>query len=96
MKEYYIYSFLFVLYCLLNLSNANNINLVESFSEVYRKRKWGNEGGGSGGGSTMQNTHNLRIFLNHYIINNNITSFSDCPCGSMEWMPLVILIIFKK
>lgn len=55
------------------------------FDEIYSKRKWTKEGNGSGSGSSIKNTTNLRNILTKFLIKNNINSIVDAPCGSCLW-----------
>lgn len=62
----------------------------QAFSEVYRKQIWGSGGGGSGHGSDVAYTQNLRMGLIGLLNRYNIKSMLDSSCGSMAWMPLVL------
>lgn len=62
----------------------------EAFSRVYKEEKWGSQGGGSGGGSTVQYTEVLREGLTDLLLRYKIKSMVDASCGSMAWMPLVL------
>lgn len=55
------------------------------FDEIYSKRKWSKEGNGSGTGSSIKNTMNLRNILTKFLLKNNINSIADAPCGSCLW-----------
>ena len=54
------------------------------------KKLWGYEGGGSGLGSTLNYTANVRQQLLTVLSRYNISSMLDSSCGSMHWMPLVL------
>ena len=55
------------------------------FDDIYSKRKWSREGNGSGSGSSIKNTMNLRMILTNFILKNGITTVVDAPCGSCLW-----------
>lgn len=55
------------------------------FNNIYKYKAWGDEGGGSGSGSTVLNTLNLRNLLSEFVIKNNINSMIDLPCGACTW-----------
>lgn len=55
------------------------------FDEIYSKRKWSKDGNGSGSGSSIANTTNLRIILTKFILTNGIKTIVDAPCGSCLW-----------
>ena len=55
------------------------------FDDIYSKRKWSREGNGSGSGSSVKNTKNLRIILTKFILRNGIKTIVDAPCGSCLW-----------
>lgn len=92
---------LFVLVCLVLITLADGlrfiphkqgVNMTQSFSEVYRHRKWGNDGGGSGGGSTLNATASVRKYFNDFFIKKKIkhARFLDAPCGAMLWQPALL------
>ena len=56
------------------------------FSEVYSRRTWGVDGGGSGSGSTLHATHGVRDILHDFFKRNNVSTLADVPCGSFLWM----------
>lgn len=71
-------------------------NLTENFTRVYKRKMWGAEGDGSGGSSTMKATVGIRRYLADLIIKMNFTSFLDAPCGSMHWMPSVLIDVESR
>jgi len=70
--------------------SKSGVNLTESFQNVYDKAMWGQEGGKSGGGSTLKSTLSIRHFLYTFIIEHDIKSFLDAPCGAMVWQKAML------
>jgi hypothetical protein len=66
------------------------------FDEIYSKRKWSKEGNGSGTGSSIRNTMNLRNILTKFLIKNDIHSIVDAPCGSCLWTSTWLNELRKK
>jgi hypothetical protein len=62
----------------------------EEFSRIYKQQIWGAVGGGSGAGSALSYTSNLRSALIELLTKYNIKSMLDSSCGGMVWMPLVL------
>jgi hypothetical protein len=60
------------------------------FELIYKNRVWESEGEGSGRGSTIQFTKETRKILHDVIKKYKIKSMLDAPCGSFNWMPLVL------
>jgi hypothetical protein len=60
-------------------------SIQAAFTHTYESFAWGNVGGGSGAGSTVQFTVSLRAVLAKFIKENKVTSMYDAPCGAMEW-----------
>lgn len=68
----------------------------EVFTHIYDKKIWSQgKGGGSGQGSTLEYTENIRVFLAEVVRAYNISSLLDSSCGSMWWMPLVLADISR-
>jgi hypothetical protein len=65
-------------------------NLTKYFSRVYRESIWSSAGHGSGSGSDMLNAQGAARILYHVVLQHNITSMIDAPCGGMEWQPQVL------
>ena len=63
----------------------NKSNIKNIFDEIYSKNIWTKEGGGSGSGSSIENTVNFRNILLKFIIENDINILIDLPCGSCLW-----------
>lgn len=68
----------------------------DAFSDVYATKFWGELGGGSGTGSSLNFTANLRAALPGLIKKYGITSMLDSSCGSMHWMPTVLEEVRKQ
>lgn len=60
-------------------------HIKTAFTEIYAKRKWGNEGRGSGPGSNKINAASTRRTLESVVSKYNIESMIDAPCGAMDW-----------
>ena len=60
------------------------------FSQIYGQRLWGNAGGGSGDGSSMEYTKRTRALVEMLVYKYNIDLLVDAPCGAMTWMPSVL------
>jgi hypothetical protein len=61
-----------------------------TFERVYRERKWGDDGGGSGAGSTVSVTRYARLILELVVHKYALHSIVDAPCGAMVWMPVLL------
>lgn len=70
-------------------------NLTEKFSYIYKTQLWSAEGKGSGPGSSMVQTVEIREQLPIIVKKYNLHSMLDCPCGAMNWMPFVLKEIEK-
>jgi hypothetical protein len=57
----------------------------EVFSRIYRKRVWGEDGGGSGRGSTLENGKRTASVLHAVLDRFGLNSLLDAPCGAMVW-----------
>lgn len=55
------------------------------FSRIYDEKIWGQDGGGSGRGSTVENAARTRSILNDIVDRHSIKSLLDAPCGAMVW-----------
>jgi len=62
----------------------------DRFTQIYANKVWSAAGGGSGDGSTLEYTSNIRRMLLDVLARYNISSMLDSSCGSMHWMPLVL------
>lgn len=60
------------------------------FSQIYEKKMWGYQGGGSGGGSSMEYTKRTRALVEMLVYKYNLDLWVDAPCGAMTWMPSVL------
>ncbi|GBF88666.1 hypothetical protein Rsub_01565 [Raphidocelis subcapitata] len=63
---------------------------LDTFNKIYEAKSWGAWGGGSGEGSTLEYTANIRAALLDVLRRHNIKSMLDSSCGSMLWMPLAL------
>ena len=85
-----------------NYSNNSNVDLPkitaavqQVFSETYAKGSWGNDGNGSGGGSTLEYTKRTRALIELLVYKYDIGVLVDVPCGHMAWMPEALDRIFS-
>lgn len=70
--------------------NAEVNNVMKQFDYIYAKKLWGNEGLGSGAGSSINYTIECRRILKEVVQVYEINSMVDAPCGAMKWMPLFL------
>ena len=70
---------------MITFKNVKIDKIKHIFDDIYSKRKWSREGNGSGSGSSVKNTKNLRIILTKFILRNGIKTIVDAPCGSCLW-----------
>jgi len=70
-------------------------NLVqESFEQKYHKGGWNRGlGRGSGSGSTLNYTVEIRRILTEFVKEHDITAMLDAPCGGFLWMPYALDVI---
>ena len=59
--------------------------MASGFDHIYKKHVWGQNGDGSGDGSSIRYTANLRKFLESWIHDHKTAVFVDMPCGMMRW-----------
>ena len=57
----------------------------DTFERVYRTHRWGADGGGSGPGSTFEQSMGASRVLFHVILSLNVNSVVDAACGAMTW-----------
>ncbi|WP_142386514.1 class I SAM-dependent methyltransferase [Bacillus sp. Marseille-P3661] len=60
-------------------------NMKDVFTDIYKNNKWGSTESFSGTGSTLNETENIRTFLESLIRNYQIKSILDAPCGDFNW-----------
>jgi hypothetical protein len=63
----------------------------EVFSEVYATQAWGSRESGSGTGSELRATGNIRERLPELLDRLGATTLLDAPCGDWNWMQHVDL-----
>lgn len=63
---------------------------MEVFDKIYNKNIWRSKESRSGPGSTIKKTINIRESIPKLIIDYNIKSVFDCPCGDFNWMKEII------
>ncbi len=62
------------------------MSLSDIFIDIYRRDTWG---GGSGPGSTPENTKPYRLFLQSFIREKKISSVVDLGCGDWQFSRLI-------
>ena len=75
----------------LNNMKFQNLKTDEVFTKIYKSNHWTSIESISGKGSEINQTSNLINELNKLIIDFNITSILDIPCGDFNWMQKVNL-----
>ena len=60
------------------------------FSEIYKKKLWGDGESVSGNGSSYESTKAIRNWLVANIPKLNLTTIVDAPCGDFHWMKEVV------
>jgi hypothetical protein len=60
------------------------------FETIYQQNLWGDLNSGSGTGSNLESTENLRTNLPIIFKKYNIQSILDVPCGDFHWMKFVM------
>lgn len=74
-----------------NTMRFKNMKTDEVFNEIYKSNHWSSSNSISGKGSEINQTSTLINELNKLIIDFNITSILDIPCGDFNWMQKVNL-----
>jgi len=62
----------------------------DRFAEIYKLNLWSSVESGSGPGSEIAYTTNLRSWLIEIINSLNLKTFVDAPCGDFNWMKYVL------
>jgi hypothetical protein len=71
--------------------NLENFNTTEDkFTWIYINNWWDSNESLSGPGSTLKHTNNLRKELPKLVIDFNICSVLDAPCGDFNWMKVLL------
>jgi hypothetical protein len=76
-------------------TSNSTLDMADAFSRVYAERYWGDEGLGSGTGSSLERTLAVAEYLREAIPRLGVTSLLDAPCGAMLWMPPVLRSVQK-
>ena len=61
------------------------------FSEIHESKYWNEEGSISGTGSDLSQTKTIMGEINKLVVDYNIQSILDIPCGDFNWMEKVNL-----
>lgn len=67
----------------------------DAFERVYRTHRWGKDGGGSGPGSTLEESMGASRVLFYVIMSLNINSVVDAACGAMTWQSKLLPQLFS-
>ena len=73
-----------------SLARAVTKDSKEEFERIYKAHLWSQAGGGSGQGSTLEYTRHTRTVLYDFILQHDVHSMVDAPCGSFHWMPALL------
>lgn len=65
-------------------------SVEERFDTIYEKQLWGSRESGSGEGSELEYSLNLRSWLIKSIPTLGVKVFVDAPCGDFNWMRYVV------
>lgn len=65
-------------------------SMQERFSSIYEDNLWRSDESGSGEGSELAYTENVRNWLVYAIPKYSIRTFVDAPCGDLNWMRTVL------
>jgi hypothetical protein len=63
---------------------------MRNFDKIYERVAWGHEGNGSGTGSMMHTTENVRSLFEDLIENHGVRRIVDVSVGGMLWWPTVL------
>ena len=66
-------------------NNNNKSNTAEAFTKIYDEKIWGDEGLGSGVGSTKENAEGAVYALRMILYKYGIFKLLDAPCGALAW-----------
>ena len=70
----------------------SHLSLKARFTYVYRGRIWGSNESASGPGSDLDSgsVRQALIALSQIVVDRDIRSIADLPCGDFNWMPLFL------
>ena len=57
----------------------------EVFTQIYKNKKWGKDGAGSGRGSTIENAQRTCEVIRQIFRSYKLHGLLDAPCGALEW-----------
>ena len=60
-------------------------DVANAFQNIYNNGIWGPGGDGSGDGSRLSKTEEIRGYLKKYLEDEKVGTFVDVPCGMMKW-----------
>lgn len=62
----------------------------ERFTQIYEENLWTSNESGSGGGSELSHTEQVRAHLPTFVEKYEIKRIVDAPCGDLNWMKLIL------
>lgn len=65
-------------------------HLKDRFAAIYDRNLWSSPESGSGPGSEIEFTRNLREWLVRKLPEYGVRRLADAPCGDFNWMKLVV------
>src|SRR3954451_1153147 len=68
-----------------------SLSRARVFQLAYATRAWGSAESGSGQGSELAATENMRAYLPELFQRLQVSKFLDAPCGDWNWMRRVDL-----
>jgi hypothetical protein len=71
--------------------HVKKVDVHETFTKIYENNTWGSAESVSGMGSELAQTESLRRDLGKLLVDLNISSMLDIPCGDFNWMQRVDL-----
>ena len=70
----------------LSIFSQNSNDSKKEFLNIYQKNLWGSSESVSGPGSTLGRASDYSNKFRDFLVNKNIKSFFDLPCGDFNWM----------
>ena len=55
------------------------------FDNIHTNKLWSSHGDGSGIGSSTLYNSNMRTLMSEFMLENNVKTFIDVPCGAFQW-----------
>lgn len=74
----------------------DSVPVEERFTLIYQNKMWGEGESVSGSGSSLDYTENLRAQLPQLVLQYDITTIFDAPCGDLNWMKNLLPVLGVK